>query len=136
MSRKPIQSHRELDVYKIAFEASMDIFHSSKKFPAEERYSLTDQIRRSSRSICANLAEAWRKRRYEGAFINKLSDAEAEAAETQVWLEFAVKCEYLDVNTARKLYRAYDQILGKLVNMINRPTPWLMPTRANQKTSG
>lgn len=136
MNRKPIQSHRELDVYKIAFETSMQIFELSKKFPAEERYSLTDQIRRSSRSICANLAEAWRKRRYEGAFINKLSDAEAKAAETQVWIEFAVQCKYLDAQTGRDLYRAYDQILGKLVNMINHPSPWLMLTQANQKTNG
>lgn len=133
MNRKPIQSHRELEVYQIAFETSMKIFQLSKKFPQEERYSLTDQIRRSSRSICANLAEAWRKRRYEAAFISKLSDAEAEAAETQVWIEFAVKCEYVDSNTARELYRAYDQILGKIVNMINNPSPWLMPTRPTVK---
>ena len=136
INRKPIQSHRELDVYKIAFETSMQIFELSKKFPTEERYSLTDQIRRSSRSICANLAETWRRRRYEGAFVNKLSDSEAEAAETQVWVEFAVKCKYLDAETARKLYREYDNILGKLVNMINQPSPWLMPTRASRKTSG
>ncbi len=133
MNRKPIQSHRELEVYKIAFETAMQIFTLSKKFPHDERHSLIDQIRRSSRSICANLAEAWRKRRYEGVFVNKLSDSEAEAAETQVWLEFAVKCEYLDVKIARDLYQAYDQILGKLVNMINHPSPWLMPARRNGK---
>ena len=98
----------------------------TKKFPVEERYSLTDQIRRSSRSICANLAEAWRKRRYERAFLLKLNDAEAEAAEPQTWLEFAVKCEYLDPDTGRELYRTYDDILGKLVNMINNPTSWLI----------
>ena len=132
-SRRPILSHRELDVYKIAFEAAMQIFELSKNFPTEERYSLTDQVRRSSRSVCANLAEAWRKRRYEGAFVNKLSDSEAEAAETQVWLEFAVKCKYLDTESAREHYRTYDQILGKLVMMINRPSPWLMPMREKQK---
>ena len=86
----PIRSHRELEVYQMALDAAMKIFEVSKNFPPEERYSLTDQIRRSSRSVCANLAEAWRKRRYEGAFISKLSDSEAEAAETQTWLEFAV----------------------------------------------
>ena len=110
MSKESIKSHEDLVVYQMAFEAAMKIFQLSKKFPVEERYSLTDpsgsqslmgetpktalshQIRRSSRSVCANLAEAWRKRRYEAAFIAKLSDCEAEAAETQVWLKFAVKC--------------------------------------------
>jgi four helix bundle protein len=136
MNRKPITSHRELDVYKLSFDAAMKVFQTSQKFPKEELYSLTDQIRRSSRSVCANLAEAWRKRRYEGAFISKLSDAEAEAAETQVWIEFAVKCEYLDVKTARELYRVYDQVLGKLVSMINNPSPWLLSARANGKARG
>ena len=126
MTRKPVQSHRELEVYKMAFEATMRIFELSKRFPAEERYSLTDQIRRSSRSICANLSEAWRKRRYEGAFLLKLSDAEAEAAETQTWLELAVKCGYLDRDIAAELYQTYDHILGKLVTMISNPTPWLL----------
>ena len=82
-----IREHTELEVYKKAFDVAMLIFEMSKKFPKEETYSLTDQIRRSSRSVCANLAEAWRKRRYKAAFIAKLSDAESEAAETQVWLE-------------------------------------------------
>ncbi len=123
---QPIQSHRELEVYQLAFEAAMKIFELTKSFPAEEKYSLTDQIRRSSRSVCANLTEAWRKRRYEGAFLIKLSDAEAEAAETQTWLEFAVKCGYLTPETGRELYQTYHQILGKLVIMINNPTPWLI----------
>ncbi len=104
----------------------MQIFEVTKRFPVEERYSLTDQIRRSSRSVCANLAEAWRKRRYVRAFVNKLNDSEAEAAETQTWLEFAVKCDYLDAETGRALYQTYDHILGKLVNMIRNPSPWLM----------
>ena len=86
MNRKPIQSHRDLEVYQLALDVAMQIFELSKKFPVEERYSLTDQIRRSSRSVCANLSEAWRKRRYEGAFVSKLSDSEAEAAETQTGL--------------------------------------------------
>src|ERR687884_290527 len=91
-----IRTHRDLEVYRKAFDAAMQIFELSKAFPREETYSLTDQIRRSSRSVCANLAEAWRKRRYEKAFISKLADSESEAAETQVWLEFAVKCDYMD----------------------------------------
>jgi four helix bundle protein len=78
-----IQSHLDLDVYQLAFESAMRIFELSKQFPKEETYSLTDQIRRSSRSVCANITEGWRKRRYEAAFVNKLTDAEAEAAETQ-----------------------------------------------------
>src|SRR5450755_1372329 len=101
-----IQRHTELDVYKKAFDGAMNVFERSKSFPKEEMYSLTDQIRRSSRSVCANLAEAWRKRRYEAAFVAKLSDAETEAAETQVWIEFAVKCSYLDRATAAELYKA------------------------------
>ena len=129
MKKKLIRTHRELDVYKMGFDSSMRIFELTKKFPVEERYSLTDQIRRSSRSVCANITEAWRKRRYEGSFLLKLSDAEAEAAETQTWLEFAVKYSYLRAETARELYQEYDQILGKLVNMINKPGPWLMPNR-------
>ena len=99
----------------------MKIFELSKKFPREEKYSLTDQIRRASRSVCANIAESWRRRRYKGSFLSKLNDAEAEAAETQVWLKFAVKCQYLEIEIARKLYRNYNQILGMIVKMINDP---------------
>ena len=129
MGSKRLLSHRELEVYQMAFDAAMEIFKQSKTFPVEEKYSLTDQIRRSSRSVCANLAEAWRKRRYEAAFISKLSDCEAEAAETQTWLEFCVKCDYLNAETARKLYKTYNQILAKLVNMINNTSDWLLPSR-------
>lgn len=119
-----LRAHRDLDVFRMAFDAAMEIFELTKVFPREERYALTDQIRRSSRSVCANQAEAWRKRRYPAAFVSKLSDSEAEAAETQVWLEFAVKCDYLDAEVARDLYSKYDYILGKLVNMIRYPDQW------------
>jgi four helix bundle protein len=105
----------------------MQIFEASKSFPKEERYSLTDQVRRSSRSVCANLAEAWRKRRYEGSFLNKLNEAEAEAVETQVWLEFAVRCGYLQKETGDELSATYDNILGKIVSLINDPLRWLLP---------
>ena len=121
-----IRTHRDLDVYQRGFAAAMKVFELSKRFPKEERYSLTDQIRRSSRSVCANLAEAWRKRRYEAAFISKLSDSETEAAEVQVWLEFAVSCEYLDRDAAAELDRAYDSILATIVGMINHPDTWLL----------
>ena len=123
---KAIKEHRELEIYKKAFDAAMEIFRLSKKFPVEERYSLTDQIRRSSRSVCANFAEAWRKRRYKAAFIAKLSDSEAEAAETQTWLEFAVKCDYMEIEVGRRLYGTYNQVLAGLVSMINNPEPWLI----------
>jgi len=126
MERKAIVSHRDLEVYRLAFDAAMRIFELTKRFPKEETYSLTDQIRRASRSVCANLTEGWRKRRYEGAFVAKLNDAEGEAAETQTWIEFAIASKYLEAETGRELCRAYDNILGKLVNMINDPSPWLL----------
>ena len=182
MGRPPIKSHEELEAYKMAFDAAMTIYELSKKFPVEERYSLTDQIRRSSRSVCANLAEAWRKRRYqkrqgsgeqgargkdslvpckeglkhhylflrrietfmygvlpsapcplplllfvdEAAFVAKLNDSEAEAAETQTWLKFAVKCNYLDIEAGRKLYATYNRVLSILVSIINNPSPWII----------
>ena len=119
-----IKNHKELDVYKMAMSASMEIFEITKGFPVEERYSLTDQIRRSSRSVCANIAEAFRKRRYEKAFISKLSDSEAEAAETQVWLEFALKCNYISIETNSNLDEEYNHIIGKLVKMIRQPEKW------------
>ena len=119
-----IHRHTDLEVYKLAFETACQIFELTKEFPQEERYSLTDQIRRSSRSVCANIAEAWRKRRYPAAFINKLNNAEAEATETQVWLDFCEKCEYLDKSSVNEFLRAYDHIIGKLVNMIRFPEKW------------
>lgn len=102
----------------------MRIFELSKRFSKEETYSLTDQIRRSSRLVCANIAEAWRKRRYPAGFVAKLSDSEAEAAETQVWLEFTVACQYMDVEVAAELIATHEQILGKLVRMIQHPDHW------------
>ena len=128
-----IQSHRDLQVYRKAFAAAMELFDLSKSFPKEETYSLTDQIRRSSRSVCANLAEAWRKRRYQAAFISKLSDSEGEAAETQVWLEFAVACAYLAREPARELYRTYNRLLRTLVGMINHPDTWVIGLRPKSK---
>ena len=128
MSQKVVQVHGDLEVYRLAFKAAMQIFEASKRFPTEERFALTDQIRRSSRFVCANLGEAWRKRRYKAAFIAKLSDSEAEAAETQIWLEFAVNCGYLDRDTGKALYQTYNQILGKLVSMIKSASQWTIKT--------
>lgn len=124
-----IRHFRELDVYKLGMESAMRIFQSSKSFPDGEKYSLTDQIKRSSRSVCANIAEAWRKRRYPNAFVSKLSDADSEAAETQVWLEFALKCGYLDEKPYYDLDKACDYIMGKLVNMIVHPEQWRIKSR-------
>ncbi len=123
---KKIENHTDLQVYQKAFEAAMKIFELSKSFPKEETYSLTDQVRRSSRSVCSNLAEAWRKRRYEGSFVNKLSDAEGEAAETQVWLEFAVKCKYMRREDAAVLYKTYAEAIRTCVGMINHPETWVI----------
>jgi four helix bundle protein len=127
MEKKLIRTHRDLEIYQRAFDLAMRIFQESKSFPKEERYSLTDQIRRSSRSVCTNLAEGWRKRRYEASFVSKLCDAEAEAAETQVWTDFAVRCGYLKIEVGKELSDAYDNILGKIVSLINDPRPWLLP---------
>ena len=119
-----IRAHTELEVYQMAFKAAMRIFEISKSFPKEEKYSLTDQIRRSSRSVCANIAEAFRKRRYPKAFILKLNDSEGEASETQTWLEFSLNCKYIDKNTAKELFDEYNKIIGKLVTMSHQPEKW------------
>ena len=121
-----ITRHTELQVFQKAFSVAMRVFQLSQEFPQEERYSLVDQVRRSSRSVCANLAEAWRKRRYEAAFISKLNDSEAEAAETQVWVQFAVECQYLDPETARELYSEYDEVIAMLTQMIKHPNQWTL----------
>ena len=112
-----IKSVRDLEVYKLAFETAMEIFQITKGFPQEEKYSLVDQIRRSSRSICSNLAEAWRKRRYKAVFKNKLTDAMQEASETQTWLDFCFACNYIDQNKFKELDQKYEHILAMLNNM-------------------
>ena len=119
-----ITKHTDLVVYQIAFKAALEIFELTKTFPKEEKYSLTDQIRRSSRSVCANLAEAFRKRKYPKAFIAKLSDSEGEAAETQVWLEFSYKHKYISEYDFNRLTVDYDNVIGKLVIMANQPEKW------------
>jgi four helix bundle protein len=121
---KLIKTHKELDVYQNAFKAAIAIFEQSKTFPKEEKYSLTDQIRRSSRSVYANIAEAFRKRRYEKAFVAKLSDSEGEASETQVWLDFALTHKYIKSEIHGKLYKQYDHILAQIIIMINSPEKW------------
>ena len=119
-----IRSYRELRVYQSAFQLAMQIFEITKGFPAEEKYSMVDQMRRSSRSVCANIGEAWRKRRYSAHFVSKLSDSETEAEETRVWLEFALHCKYISEDKFYELDSGYDMVLGQLVKMIVEPEKW------------
>ena len=119
-----IKTHKDLKVYQLSFESGMMIYHISKTFPKEEVYSLTDQIRRSSRSVSGNLAEAFRKRKYPKSFISKLTDSEGEAAETRVWLDYALKCGYIDIQKHSELFDKYDHIISMLVNMSIKPENW------------
>lgn len=116
-----MQGHKSLKVFQSAYRLAMEIFHLTKTFPSEERYSLTDQIRRSSRSVPANIAEGYRKRQYPKMFVNKLSDADGEATETQVWLEFSRDCGYLSNETCQKLLNDYEEIGRMLGSMIQQP---------------
>lgn len=121
-----INSYKDLRVFQNALNAAMKIFELTDKFPPEEQYSLTDQIRCSSRSVCSNITRAWRKRRFKTPFIAKLNDSEGEACETQVWIEFARQCDYLDDDVCTDLDAAYDQIMGQLAKMISQPEKWLI----------
>ena len=124
-----VTKFRELRVYREAFLAARTIYHRSAEWPKEERYALTDQIRRSSRSVNANIAEAWRKRRYRKHFISKLSDADAEASETRVWLDFAVDYAYITNETYAELDTTYDQIQAGLVAMMRDAPRWCGPAK-------
>lgn len=121
-----IYSHKDLEVYKLAYKLAMEIFEFSKSFPKEEKYSLTDQIRRSSRSAAVNLPEAWRKRKYPKHFVSKITDSEGEASETQSWLEFSKDCGYISEEIRQRLDKEYDKLLGMLVNMRTNPGQWTL----------
>lgn len=123
-----VTHYKELRIYQRAFEAAMRIFELSRRWPTGERFSLTDQIRRSSRSVCSCTAEAWRKRRYVAHFVSKLSDSDTEAGETQVWLDFALRCGYITKEEHAALYDDYEAICGGLVNMMTRPEEWCGPS--------
>src|SRR6266436_7507343 len=123
-AKKRVRHFRDLDVYQNALETALRVYELSKKFPDGERYALIDQIRRSSRSVCANIAEGWRKRRYEAAFVSKLSDSDTEAAETEVHLSFARDCGYLAADLQQKLQDHYDHICRQLTNMMNDAGSW------------
>ena len=116
-----LQGHKDLKVYQLAYKSAMEIFNESKAFPIEERYSLTDQIRRSSRSVTTNIAEAFRKRRYRNMFVNKLPDSDAEATETQVWLDFSLDCGYLSRESYEKRVKGYEEIGKMLGSMMSTP---------------
>ena len=115
--KKSIRHFRELDVYKKAFEMAMRIYEITKTFPPEEKYSLVDQIRRASRSVCSNLAESWRKRKYPAVFKNKITDSMMEASETQCWLEFSLACKYIENSVFSELDNEYEQIISMLNSM-------------------
>lgn len=115
--KKDLKHFRDLDVYQIAFKSAMKIFQITKTFPTEEKYSLVDQIRRSSRSVCTNLAEGWRKRKYKAVFINKLTDSMQESSETQSWLEFSLACNYISEEVFDELDIEYENIIKMLNSM-------------------
>ena len=129
--KKPIRHFRDLDVYQNGLQTGLRVFELSKQFPNDERFALTDQIRRSSRSVCANIAEAWRKRRYTAAFISKLSESEGEAAETQVHIEFAFRHGYISDAEFQAIDNAYERVLSQLVRMIDHPEKWVIGPRKN-----
>ncbi len=132
---KKIGSVRDLEVYQLAFETAMQLYVLSKTFPQEEKFSLTDQIRRSSRSVCANLSEAWRKRRYKAVFLNKLSDAAQEASETQTWLEFALKCDYMNSKDFASLDEQYEHIYAMLASMERKAETFCKSFESNRPSS-
>jgi four helix bundle protein len=120
-----LKGHRDLKVYQLAYKLAMDIFNTSKSFPSEEKYSLTDQTRRSSRSIAANIAEGFRKRQYPKMFVSKLADADGEAAETQVWLDFARDCEYISPKLYAELIKGYEDVGKMLGTMMSMPEKFM-----------
>ena len=119
-----VADYKELRVYKLAFDSAMEVFELSRSWPSEEKYSLTDQIRRSSRSVRTSMAEAWRKRRYEAAFVSKLTDSDGEAAESEVHLDFALRCGYLHPDKHAKLRDQYDHVCRQLTKMMDDAASW------------
>jgi four helix bundle protein len=124
-----ITTYKELRVYQAAVTAAVRIFELTRLFPPEERYSMTDQMRRASRSVYANLGEAWRRRRDKKSFINKLNECESEAEETRVWIELSWRCGYLSQQQALELDRDYDRIIGQLVRMVDTASLWVVPPK-------
>ena len=127
-----IRSAKDLNVYQKAYALAMEIFRVSRRFPSEERYSLTDQVRRSSRSVCGNLREAWAKRRYEAHFVSKLTDSDGENGETDTWLDLAHDCGYLTVADHTRLGSLSAEVGAMLGSMINNPAPFLLKRPADR----
>lgn len=119
-----IKFHQDLKVFQKSFDVAMQIFELSKTFPKEETYSLKDQIRRSSRSVTANVSEAWGRRKYEKSFVAKLTDSEGEARETQTWLQFSLACDYINQEQFNNLNNRYNEVIGMLVTMMNQSNKW------------
>ena len=119
-----VGSFKDLIVYQKAYKLAMEIFKISKDFPKEEKYSLTDQMRRSSRSVTACIAEAWAKRRYERSFISKLTDSLGEEYETEVWVDYSRDCQYIQKETQERILSEYDEVRKMLISMINNPDKW------------
>jgi four helix bundle protein len=132
MSQKALRGHRDLKVFQYAYGLAMRIFNESKPFPKEERFSLTSQIRRSSRSVAANIAEGFRKRQYPNMFVSKLADSDAEATETQVWLDFARDCGYLSSEIHNDLVARYEEIGRMLCAMIEHPERFAPSSRKQE----
>ncbi len=124
-----ISSHRDLRVYKQALDLMLVTEGHTQQFPKDERFRSIDQILRSSSSVCANLGEAWRRRRYKASFIHKLNECEAEAGETQVWLEIAMRRGYIEESVAEELIEAYEQVIRQLATMILNSNRWTLPQR-------
>ena len=118
-------SYKDLEVYKKAHALAMAIFEISKSFPAEEKYSLTDQVRRSSRSVCANLGEAYRRRKYPAHFLSKLTDSDAENTETEIWIQFAFDCKYINETNFRELSEKSSEVGRMIGYMLNHPDKFL-----------
>lgn len=127
-SYQELKGHRDLKVFQLAYKLAMDIFNESKSFPKEEKYSLTDQMRRSSRSVAVNIAEGFRKRQYPKMFVSKLADADGEAAETQVWLDFARDCGYLSPDRTVELTKGYEEVGKMLGTMMSMPEKFMPRT--------
>lgn len=119
------RGYRELNVYQLAYKLAMEVFEVSKSFPKEEKYSLTDQIRRSSRSVCANIGEGYRKRKYPKHFSSKMTDADGECSETQIWLDFARDCKYIDSEVRNKMFIEYEGVGRMLGSMADNPEKFL-----------
>jgi four helix bundle protein len=130
---KQYNGYRDLKVYQRAYKLAIDIFHETKAFPKEEKFSLTDQIRRSSRSIPANIAEAWKKRSYSKMFVSKLIDCAGEAGETEVWLDFAKDANYLSADKHAYFISNYDEISRMLYSLINKPEKFCIQNKSSRK---